>query len=337
MTGETGRRRVPLLQISDLRVEYRTPEGVVHAVNGLSLAIEEGSSLGLVGETGAGKTTTALCAMGLLPRPPGVITAGEILFRGVSVLSLGERQLEGIRGNQISIVFQNPMSSLNPIYPVGYQIAEVICQHQKIGLRAGLERAREMMRMVGIPDSRASDFPHQFSGGMRQRVMIAMALACRPALLIADEPTTALDVTIQAQVIALMKELMKKTSGALLLITHELGLVAELCNRVAVMYAGKIMEIGSLEQVFRRPLHPYTVGLFRSIPRLKAQSRRLSPIAGLSPDPKNLPTGCPFHPRCPRATHECSEEEPIPDAVDDGHVVSCWNSLGGDGIVRFNA
>lgn len=314
----------PLLRIEGLRVEYRTLEGTVHAVNGLDLAVDEKRAVGLVGETGAGKTTTALCVMGLLPRPPGRVVAGRILYRGKDLLAMSERDLRTVRGRHISMIFQNPMSSLNPVHPVGQQVAEVIREHERVTAREATEAALAILRAVGIPETRFWDYPHEFSGGMRQRVMIAMALICKPGLLIADEPTTALDVTIQAQVIDLMAQLKREMNGSLVLITHDLGLVAELCEEVAIMYAGKVVEFGPIEAVFSSPAHPYTVGLFGSIPRLDKTVRRLTPIRGLSPDPKDLPRGCAFHPRCPDAKALCARTEPPAVVLEGGHSVSCW-------------
>lgn len=315
--------RQTLLKIQDLRVEYRTIEGVVHAVNGVDIAIPEGKSLGLVGETGAGKTTTALSIMQLVSSPPGVTTSGEIVYQGLDLRKQGEREMQKLRGNKISMIFQNPMASLNPVHTVGSQIAEVIRRHQKLNKEAAYEKAKEMLRMVGIPDNRISDYPYEFSGGMQQRVSIAIALACQPKLLIADEPTTALDVTIQAQVLELMRSLKKDFGSSLLLITHDFGLVAELCDFVAVMYAGTIVESGTLEHIFNDPKHPYTIGLFQSIPRVDKSVERLTPISGLSPDPKHLPSGCPFHPRCPYKMGRCTQHFPT-QWEEDGHCVICW-------------
>lgn len=312
-----------LLQIHGLRVEYRTIEGVVHAVNGLDITVLEGESLGLVGETGAGKTTTALSIMQLVANPPGKTTAGEVLYRGQDLRKKTDREMQKLRGNQISMIFQNPMASLNPVHTVGEQIMEVIRRHQKLNRKQAYEKAAEMLRMVGIPENRMMEYPYEFSGGMQQRVSIAIALACQPKLLIADEPTTALDVTIQAQVLELMKSLKKDFDSSLLLITHDFGLVAELCDKVAVMYAGVVVESGTLEHIFNDPKHPYTIGLFQSIPKLDEAVERLIPIAGLSPDPKALPMGCPFHPRCPHKQEVCAQRLP-PPRDREGHFVSCW-------------
>jgi peptide/nickel transport system ATP-binding protein len=300
----------PQLSIQDLRVEYHTDEEVVHAVNGISLDLEEGESLGLVGETGAGKTTTALSILGLLPKPNGKITGGSIFFEGKELSKMGEEEMRKIRGNRISMIFQDPMTSLNPIFTVGEQIAEALEVHFSLSKEQAEGRAAELLELVGIKRNRMGEYPHQFSGGMKQRVVIAMALACNPKLLLADEPTTALDVTIQAQVLRMIRDLKRRMQTTLILISHDLGVVAQICSTVAIMYAGKIMEYGKLEDVFRNPLHPYTEGLFASIPRLDRAQRRLSSIPGLIPDPSNLPSGCVFHPRCPYRMESCSQIVP---------------------------
>lgn len=300
----------PQLSIQDLRVEYHTDEEVVHAVNGITLDLEEGESLGLVGETGAGKTTTALSILGLLPKPNGKITGGSIFFEEKELTKMREEEMRKIRGNRISMIFQDPMTSLNPIFPVGEQIAEALEVHLSLRKEQAEGRAVELLELVGIPRNRMREYPHQFSGGMKQRVVIAMALACNPKLLLADEPTTALDVTIQAQVLRMIRDLKRRMKTTLILISHDLGVVAQICSTVAIMYAGKIMEYGKLEDVFRTPLHPYTEGLFASIPRLDRTQLRLSSIPGLIPDPSNLPTGCVFHPRCPYRMDVCSQIVP---------------------------
>jgi peptide/nickel transport system ATP-binding protein len=312
-----------LLDIKDLTIQYVTEDEVVSAVNKLEIELEEGETIGLVGETGAGKTTTALGIMGLVPNPPGKILSGKINFEGQDLLSLSEEEMRKIRGNKISMIFQDPMTSLNPVMTVGEQIAEVIELHEKLGNEKSFEKAKEMLELVGIPGARANDFPHQFSGGMKQRVVIAIALACNPKLLIADEPTTALDVTIQAQVLDLMNDLKEKFKTAMILITHDLGVVAQVCDKVAIMYAGEIVEAGTLLDVFENPKHPYTHGLFGSIPSLDEECDRLKPIQGLMPDPTNLPSGCKFHPRCPYATELCSKEQPGVTEVEKGHKVRC--------------
>lgn len=312
-----------LLEIKDLVVHYITEEGTVEAVNGLSIELNKGETLGIVGETGAGKTTTALSLLRLVPDPPGKIIQGEIEFEGQNILKISEEEMRNIRGNKISMIFQDPMTSLNPVMSVGEQIAEGIQIHQKLSTEKSLEKAKEMLAFVGIPKERAGEYPHQFSGGMKQRVIIAIALACNPSLLIADEPTTALDVTIQAQVLELMRDLKKEFNTAMILITHDLGVVAETCDKVAVMYAGEIIEYSSLEQLFEEPKHPYTIGLFGSIPNLEEDVNRLKPIKGLMPDPTDLPSGCSFHPRCPHAQPICAEQDPVNTDLGDNHQVKC--------------
>lgn len=312
-----------LLEIQDLVIHYETENETVCAVNGVSLEIEKGQTLGLVGETGAGKTTTALGLLRLVPYPPGVIKKGRILFDGQDLLELSEAQMRQIRGNNISMIFQDPMTALNPVLRVGEQIAEVIRQHNKCSKAEATRRSLEILEKVGIPAERSIDFPHQFSGGMKQRVVIAIALACSPRFLIADEPTTALDVTIQAQVLEMMNGLKKELGTAMLLITHDLGVVAETCDKVAIMYAGQIVEYGSLEQIFTECQHPYTKGLFGSLPTLTKKVRRLSPIKGLMPDPAHLPSGCHFHPRCPLACDKCREITPSYRQIAPGHFVRC--------------
>ena len=312
-----------LLDIKDLSVEFRTDDGVVKAVNHMDLQLEKGKTLGLVGETGAGKTTTALSILRLVPDPPGVITGGAIELDGHDILKASNHEMKKLRGSLVSMIFQDPMTSLNPVVPVGTQIAEVFILHNRIGKIEAEERAGEMLEMVGIPASRGKDYPHQFSGGMKQRVVIAMALACNPKLLIADEPTTALDVTIQAQVLKLMKELKQKYNMAMLMITHDLGIVADVCDEVSVMYAGRVVEHGTLEDVYERTAHPYTEGLFNSIPNIEARTHRLIAIRGLMPDPTDLPSGCPFHPRCSYATEECKMREPVKTELSDTHYVYC--------------
>ena len=313
---------VPLLEVKDLNVIYKTYEGRVAAVNNLSFSLEAGKTLGLVGESGAGKTTTALSIMGLVPSPPGVVTGGTVAFNGRDLLKLPEREMKKIRGNRISMIFQDPMTSLNPVVTVGLQISEALVAHQNLSEAEAEKRAKEMLEKVQIPGERYREYPHEFSGGMRQRVVIAMALACNPALIIADEPTTALDVTIQAQVLELMGSLREEFSTAMIMITHDLGVVGEVCDHVAVMYAGRLVETGALEQIFSSPLHPYTKGLFKCIPDIEEETSAIRPIEGLMPDPLDLPSGCPFHPRCPEAMEVCSRE--IPPVTDrGGHKVMC--------------
>jgi peptide/nickel transport system ATP-binding protein len=312
-----------LLDIKNLTIHYITEDGTVKAVNGIDIQLNSGETLGLVGETGAGKTTTALGIMRLVPNPPGKILGGRVIFEGKDLLELSEEEMRRIRGNKISMIFQDPMTSLNPVMTVGDQIAEVIQIHQKLNDKEALEKAKEMLELVGIPGARYSNYPHEFSGGMKQRVVIAIALACNPQLLIADEPTTALDVTIQAQVLEMMKKLKEEFNTAMILITHDLGVVAEVCDKVAIMYAGEIIEYASIEDLYNDPKHPYTVGLFGSIPNIEEDVERLSPIKGLMPDPTNLPSGCPFHPRCPKAKDICKEQVPATTDLGNGHKVRC--------------
>lgn len=327
-----------VLDIKNLVVRYVTEEANVHAVNGIDLSIQKRHTLGLVGETGAGKTTTALSILNLVPNPPGVIEEGSIELEGVDVLKLSQEELEKVRGNDVAMIFQDPMTALNPVMTVGDQIAESIELHQDVTKEEAYEKAKEMLRLVGIPDTRAGDYPHQFSGGMKQRVVIAIALACSPKLLIADEPTTALDVTIQAQVLALMKDLIVNEDMAMLLITHDLGVVAEVCEDVAVMYAGRIIEVGTADDIFNHTMHPYTEGLFDSLPNLKERGEELIPIKGLMPDPTNLPPGCAFAPRCPYAVDACSEKIPTltPTVGSAEHRVACTRYEEADFCIRRN-
>lgn len=312
-----------LLEIRDLTVRYFTSEGVVEAVNSVSLSVDRGETLGLVGETGAGKTTTALSVLRLLPEPPGKIVGGSIIFNGEDLLAKSEKEMQNIRGGQVSMIFQDPMTALNPVIRVGEQIAEVILLHNKVSRTEAERQALEMLELVGIPAERGREYPHQFSGGMKQRVVIATALACSPMLLLADEPTTALDVTIQAQVLELMNDLKEKLNTAMILITHDLGVVAETCSKVAVMYAGEVVESGSLEDIFETTAHPYTIGLFGSIPPLDVDVDMLNTVPGLMPDPTALPQGCKFHPRCPRATQRCGQIDPPATEISPGHLVKC--------------
>ena len=312
-----------LLEIKDLSIHYFTDQGVVRAVNNVEFSLGRGETLGLVGETGAGKTTTALGVMGLVPDPPGRIVSGEILFEGKDLLKASKAQMRQHRGKDISMIFQDPMTSLNPILTMGDQIAEAIRLHEKLSRADAHRKAAKVLEMVGIPAQRMNEYPHQFSGGMKQRVVIAIALSCNPQLIIADEPTTALDVTIQAQVLELMSGLQQKLGTSMVLITHDLGVVADTCKKVAIMYAGRIVESGSIEDIYENTLHPYTKGLFSSLPVLSKKVRRLTPILGLMPDPANLPTGCPFHPRCGACMPVCSKVEPGPTFVRPGHMVRC--------------
>ena len=316
-----------LIHVKDLRTSFFTPEGEVHAIDGVTFSIDEGKTLGLVGESGCGKSVTSLSIMRLIASPPGKIVGGEIFYRGRDLLRLKNEEMRKIRGNEISMIFQEPMTSLNPVFTVGNQIGEAIKLHQGLGKKETRAKTIEMLRLVKIadPESRVDAYPHQLSGGMRQRVMIAMALSCNPSLLIADEPTTALDVTIQAQILELIKELQQKIGGmALLLITHDLGVVAEQADDVAIMYAGKIVEKSSAPAIFARPLHPYTIGLLHSLPgRGGAKKKRLDAIPGMVPSPLNLPSGCRFRDRCPKAAGICAEGEPELLEKETGHWVAC--------------
>ena len=312
-----------LLEVNDLCVEYVTHDEVVHAVNGLNLKLGYEKTLGLVGETGAGKPTTAKAILNLVPNPPGVIRRGEIILDGKNVLELPESELEKMRGKDVAMIFQDPMTALNPVYTVGEQIAEALMIHENLNEKDAMKRAGEMLEIVGIPAERASEYPHQFSGGMKQRVVIAIGLACNPKLLIADEPTTALDVTIQAQVLEIMMDLKRKYKMGMIMITHDLGIIAEVCDEVSVVYAGRVIEHGNLVDVFDHTLHPYTEGLFNSLPDIDNRERELIPIPGLMPDPTNLPEGCPFAPRCRYATDKCREALPEEKWVSDTHFVAC--------------
>ena len=322
-----------MLDIRDLSVEYRTDEETVKAVNGVSLQIRRGKSLGLVGETGAGKTTTALAVLNLLPETTGVITGGIISVDGEEIIKRNgksesvsaktDSQMQKIRGEKVAMIFQDPMTALNPIFTVGDQIAEAVLLHQNCSRKEAVAKAEEMLELVGIPAGRKDDYPHQFSGGMKQRVVIAMALACNPSLLIADEPTTALDVTIQAQVLEMIKELRERFGTSVLMITHDLGIIAETCDEVSVMYAGSIVEHGNLEDVFDRTRHPYTQGLFNSLPNIQDRTARLKPIRGLMPDPANLPAGCAFADRCDYACDVCRSAKPAGKWLTDTHYVAC--------------
>jgi peptide/nickel transport system ATP-binding protein len=318
---------VSLLNIKDLTVRFNTDTGVVHAVNHVNLTLEEGETLGLVGETGAGKTTTALGVLRLIQSPPGEYVSGTIEFKGENLLDYSDEKMRKIRGGEISMIFQDPMTALNPVMTVGSQVEEGIRNYRKCSAAEAHAAMLEMLQMVRIPASRANDFPHQFSGGMKQRVVIAIALSCSPSLVIADEPTSALDVTIQAQVLAMINELKKKNQTSMILITHDLGVVAESCNKVAIMYAGEIVEYGTVEQIFKNAQHPYTVGLFACIPRLDVESSRLTTIPGLMPDPAELPEGCSFAPRCAHATERCLHCSPEAVEIEPGHQVSCFRVM----------
>ena len=343
-----GRYNNVMLEIRGLVVEYRTEDETVQAVNDINLWIEKGKSLGLVGETGAGKTTTALSVLNLLPETTGHIMDGSITLdgeaiirkskEGESVPALADSDMQKIRGNKVAMIFQDPMTALNPIFTVGDQIAESVRLHQKCSTKEAEKRAEEMLELVGIPPNRKDDYPHQFSGGMKQRVVIAIALACNPDILIADEPTTALDVTIQAQVLEMMKKLRKEYEMSMILITHDLGIVAEICDEVSVVYAGTVVEHGLLEDIYRHTRHPYTQGLFNSLPKMGDRKTRLRPIKGLMPDPSNLPEGCAFCDRCDYATEECRKVKPVPVYRNKHHYVACHlyneNNIDSEEVIR---
>lgn len=320
-----------LLDIRNLSVAFDTDSGKVYAVNNLSLKIGRKETLGLVGETGAGKTTTALAVMKLIQSPPGKITSGEIILEGQDLMTVPEKDMFNIRGNKISMIFQDPMTSLNPVMTVGEQISEVIELHQKLSKDELRKKTEEMLEVVGIRKERINDYPHQFSGGMKQRVVIAMALACNPELIIADEPTTALDVTIQAQVLELMKNLKEKYDTSMILITHDLGVVAEICDYVSVIYAGSIVEYASVKDMYETPGHPYTKGLFNSIPSLDEDVESLTTIKGNPPDPSALPSGCRFHPRCDKCMEICKHTNPEFQEVSPGHFIACHLFKKGEG------
>jgi len=313
-----------IIDVRDLVVHYETADGIVEAVNGVDLSILRGETLGLVGETGAGKTTIALAIMGLLPVPPSNIIRGEILIGGEDIRKKSEREMRDIRGRVASMIFQDPMTALNPTMKVGDQIAEVIKLHRSVNKKEAVHAAAEMLQMVGIPSERYYEFPHQFSGGMKQRVVIAIALACRPEFVIADEPTTALDVTIQAQILDLMRNLKSELNTSTLLITHDFGVVAELCDKCAVIYAGMIVESGTVGQLFDDPAHPYTIGLFDSLPKIGQNVDRLKPVQGLMANPMDLPSWCSFYDRCDHRTGQCKEAEPQLIEVEPGHLVRCF-------------
>jgi oligopeptide transport system ATP-binding protein len=316
-----------LLEIKNLTTRFYTHEGVVRAVNGISYSVDAGEILGIVGESGSGKSVSMLSVMRLIPEPPGKIEKGEVLFLGKDLLQLREDEMEGIRGGQIAMIFQDPMTSLNPVLTVGFQIKEMIKLHQGLNDQQAQARAIELLKMVGIPDpaGRLKDYPHHFSGGMRQRVMIAMGLSCSPSLLIADEPTTALDVTIQAQVVDLIKQLQSELEIAVIWITHDLGVVARIAQRVLVMYAGYVIEDARVKELFANPSHPYTLGLLRSLPRLDGgEEEELITIPGSPPNLITLPAGCPFAPRCDYATERCHRENPVLETLNPQHQVACW-------------
>lgn len=318
-----------LLEIRGLTVKYHTDDAVIYAVNNIDLTVRKGETVGLVGETGAGKTTIAKSILRILPNPQAKVVSGEIFFRGEDLLKLSDVEMRKVRGNKVAMIFQDPMTALNPIETVGFQIAETIKQHNKVSRKEAHRRACDMLEMVGIPMERFDEWPHQFSGGMKQRVVIAMALACNPELLLADEPTTALDVTIQAQMLDLMQSLRAKLGTSVIMITHDLGVVAKFCDSVAVVYAGEIVERGTAEHIFDYPTHPYTLGLFGSLPRLDTTSHRLKPIMGLMPDPTILLEGCRFCERCPEAIDACAHTHPVDVEVSPGHTVKCLKAAGG--------
>jgi oligopeptide/dipeptide ABC transporter ATP-binding protein len=317
----------PLLRIEDLRTHFHTDDAVVRAVDGVSYDVQAGETLAIVGESGSGKSVTALSILRLIPEPPGRIVSGRILFKGKNLLELSPAEMRAIRGKEISMIFQEPMTSLNPVFTCGEQILETIVLHEKVDRKTARARAIEMLKLVGIPaaEQRVDEYPHQMSGGMRQRVMIAMALACRPSILIADEPTTALDVTIQAQILELLERLQRELGMAVILITHDLGVVAETADRVAVMYAGQVVESCDVRAAFRKPLHPYTAGLQASLPKLGRREDSLRVIPGNVPNPARFPEGCRFHPRCPVMIDQCLN---LPElrAFGDGHAARCWRS-----------
>jgi len=318
-----------LLEVRDLRTYFYTQEGTVKAVDGTTYSVEEGETLGLVGESGCGKSVSALSILRLIPQPPGKIVSGQILFEGRDILKLDEDELRRIRGGKIAMVFQEPMTSLNPVLPIGRQMTEAIELHLGLKGKAARDRAAELLEMVGIPEARArlDDYPHQFSGGMRQRVMIAMAMSCNPKLLLADEPTTALDVTIQAQILEIMARLTREFGTAVIIITHNLGVVARYADRVNVMYAGKVIESAAATELYKNPKHPYTVGLLNSVPRLdQKRKEKLQPIEGLPPDLAHLPPGCAFYPRCSYRKDRCREEYPPFVLVGENHWAACWES-----------
>ena len=322
----TTANEAPLLQVKELSIDFHTAEGVVHAVNDLSFDLYPGETLGIVGESGSGKSVSSLAVMGLIPNPPGKIVHGEILFHGKDLLKLPEKQMLKIRGNKISMIFQEPMTSLNPILTCGWQIAEPLMQHRGLKKKEAMAEAEKLMRDVGIANAekRMHEYPHQMSGGMKQRVMIAMALACEPEILFCDEPTTALDVTIQAQILDLIRKLNRERGTAIVMITHDFGVVSEICERVLVMYTGRIFEGAPEHQIFRDPLHPYTKGLIDSIPQISDSRDRLPTIEGTVPNPTEKLTGCSFAPRCVHATELCREQDPEVTELPGGRKVRCW-------------
>lgn len=315
-----------LITIKNLKTYFYTEDGVVRAVDDVSFKIKEGETVGIVGESGCGKSMTAMSIMRLIPSPPGVIEGGEIIFDGKNVLEMNEEELRNMRGNEISVIFQEPMTSLNPVFTIGYQIEEVLILHQNLNKVEARKKAIEALKQVGIPraDEIVDCYPHELSGGMRQRAMIAMAMACNPKLLIADEPTTALDVTIQAQILDLMRGLKKRLNSSIMLITHDLGVVAEMADYVVVMYAGKVVEEAPVLDLYKSPLHPYTVGLLKSKPKLNEKKDKLTTIPGQVPNPLDMPEGCYFHPRCSKCMDICKKKPPRTIEMENGHKVTCW-------------
>jgi peptide/nickel transport system ATP-binding protein len=311
------------LEVKDLVIEYTSGGRIIHAVNGISFSLEKGKTLGLVGETGAGKTSTAKAILRVLPDPPAKVKQGEIRIDGDDILKLSEKDMLSKRGNKISMIFQDPMTALNPVKTIGDQVVQGILLHNDVGNLTAKDMAVEMLKMVGIMGDRYNEYPFQFSGGMRQRVVIAMALACKPELLLADEPTTALDVTIQSQVLCMIADLRKKMVMSMILITHNLGVVAQMCDDVAIVYAGRIVEYGSKREIFKNPRHPYTIGLFNSLPNLENDETRLKPILGLPPDPSDLPSGCSFNPRCPHVAEECKSHDISMKEINGSHYSRC--------------
>ena len=318
-----------LLEVDDLKMYFHTEDGVVRAVDGVSYTLDRGETLGVVGESGSGKSVTAMTIMGLISMPPGKIEGGDVRYRGRSILEMTEEEMQHIRGNDIAMIFQDPMTSLNPVYKIGKQVGEGLRLHRGYSKQEALKRATELLDLVGIPEPEKSvnESPHQFSGGMRQRVMIAMALACDPDILIADEPTTALDVTIQAQIIELMQEMQEKNGNAIIMITHDLGVVAQMCDEVIVMYAGSICEQGTADEIFYNPCHEYTKGLLRSIPSASNVGEKLEPIHGTPIDLLNMPAGCPFAPRCEAAMKICLRERAERMRINEDHLASCWMNV----------
>ncbi len=314
-----------LLEVKNLKTYFYTDDGIVKAVDGVNFSVDAGKTMGIVGESGCGKSITAMSILRLIPDPPGKIVDGEVIFNGEDLTKVSDNRIREIRGNDISMIFQEPMTSLNPVFTVGYQIEEVLMLHQKLEEKEAREKAIEMIRLVGIPnpDRIVDEYPHQLSGGMRQRIMIAMALACQPRLLIADEPTTALDVTIQAQILELMNDLKNRLNTSIMLITHDLGVIAEMADHVIVMYSGKVVEDAPIGELFKNPRHPYTVGLMNSIPSLVKEGQRLDTIPGRVPNPLYLPKGCYFHPRCKYAVEECRHVQPELRNIGPGHKVAC--------------